>query len=133
MSGMPVTEYWSVNNGLVMPYNKGNLGRMPFVWLADLYAEYRLRLGMTSLAFNVNVDNVFDTAEPVQRYPFHTLCSLSVPVAQILANSYDLETAAEYTPNPLFNKDAAFFPPVSVRLGMRFSFQKEKRLPPRCS
>jgi hypothetical protein len=122
MSGTPVTEYWNVNSALVMPYNRGNLGRTPFLWFANLYAEYRLRFGKTSLAFNVNVDNVFDTDTVVQRYPYHTLYSLSVPIAQILSNSYTLETAANYASHAMYNTDAAFFPPISARLGMRFSF-----------
>jgi hypothetical protein len=122
MSGTPVTEYWNVNTSQYMPYNRGNLGRTPFLWFANLYAEYRLSFGKSSLAFNVNVDNIFDTAAATQRYPYHTLYAATVPVAQMLANSWELETAGQYAPNPMFNKDYAFFSPIAARLGMRFSF-----------
>ncbi|MCJ7612757.1 MAG: hypothetical protein MUP19_10890, partial [Candidatus Aminicenantes bacterium] len=61
MSGTPTTEYWHLESPF-MPYNRGNLGRTPFLWFANLYAEYSLRLGKTSLIFNVNVDNVFNVA-----------------------------------------------------------------------
>jgi hypothetical protein len=122
MSGTPVTEYWNVNTGLVMPYNRGNLGRTPLLFFANLYMEYRLRFGKTALAFNLNVDNVFDTATTTTRYPIRTLYQLEVPDEQILANSYELETAAGYEPHPMYNMDYSFFPPISARLGMRFSF-----------
>ncbi len=111
MSGTPATEYWNVNNSLCMPYNRGNLGRTPFLWFANLYAEYQLRFGKSSLAFNVNVDNLFDASTTVQRYPSRTLYALTVPDGQLLASSWELETAEEYAPHPMFNMDYAFFPP----------------------
>ncbi|OGD22694.1 MAG: hypothetical protein A2W03_16470, partial [Candidatus Aminicenantes bacterium RBG_16_63_16] len=43
MSGTPLTEYWNLD-GNYMPYNRGNLGRMPFLWFGNLYAEYSLRV-----------------------------------------------------------------------------------------
>ena len=45
MSGRPMTEYWSLDNDQYMPYNRGNLGRTPFLWLFNLYAEYNLPHG----------------------------------------------------------------------------------------
>ena len=122
MSGRPMTEYWNVNDDLYMPYNRANLGRTPFLWFANLYAEYRLRLGKTSLAFNVNVDNVFDSKTTLRRYPAKSLYTLEVTEDQILNNSYELETSAGYAPHPMYNMNWAFFPPIAVRLGMRYSF-----------
>ena len=121
MSGVPTTEFWNVNGGTVMPYNRGNLARTPFVFIANLYAEYSLRLGRSSLAFNVNVDNLFDAATTLRRYPLATLHQLEVPEEQLLDGSYTLESAGN-VPHAMFNMDHAFYPPIAVRLGMRYSF-----------
>jgi hypothetical protein len=122
MSGTPTTEYWNVNGALFMPFNRGNLDRTPFLLVANLYAEYSLRLGKTSLAFNVNVDNLFDADTTLQRYPIRTLYSLRVPEDQILAGDWELETSPGFIPNPQFNKDYAYYQPIAARLGVRFSF-----------
>ena len=66
MSGTPETERWMVLQIPLMPYNRGNLGRMPFLWFANLYAEYNLKIGKTRLNFNVNVDNL------MSQQPQHT-------------------------------------------------------------
>ena len=122
MSGAPTTEYWLVNGGLVMPYNRDNLSRTPFLFIVNLYAEYSLKFGRTALAFNVNVDNLFNVATTLRRYPFRTLYTLELTDEEILNNSYELETAAGYAPHPMYNMNWAFHPPISVRLGMRYSF-----------
>ena len=63
MSGTPVTEIWTRRSDYTWkPYGRGNLGRTPFLWLTNFYAEYSLKFGKTSLNFNVNVDNIFNIA-----------------------------------------------------------------------
>jgi hypothetical protein len=121
MSGIPTTEYWNVGGGTVMPYNRGNLDRTPFLWFANLYAEYSLRFGKTSLAFNLNIDNIFDVRTAVQRYPWRTLYQLTPTQEQILTNSWELETSG-YVPDARFNKDYAFYPPITARLGIKLIF-----------
>ena len=122
MSGTPVTEYWNVNGALVMPYNRGNLGRTPFLWFANLYAEYRVSFGKTALAFNRQC------GQPLRYGHGRPAVSVPDPVhddgpgrpdpgEQLVAGN-----GRGYTPNPMFNKDYAFFSPISARLGMRFSF-----------
>jgi len=121
MSGTPVTEYWDIYDRY-MPYNRGNLGRTPFLWFANLYAEYSLRLGETSLSFNVNVDNIFNAATTVVYYPSSTRYPLEVTEDQILSKDWELETTPGYVPASAFMKPAGFYPPISARVGARFSF-----------
>ena len=121
MSGTPVTEYWDIYDRY-MPYNRGNLGRTPFLWFANLYAEYSLRLGKTLLSFNVNVDNVFNVATTVIYFPLRTRYTLAVTEDQILSKDWELETTPGYVPASAFMKPAGFYPPISARVGARFSF-----------
>ncbi|HUU37199.1 MAG TPA: TonB-dependent receptor [Candidatus Desulfaltia sp.] len=121
MSGTPVTEYWDIYDNY-MPYNRGNLGRTPFLWFANLYAEYSLRLGKTSLSFNVNIDNVFNVATTVGYYPYSARYTLEVTEDQILSKDWELETTPGYVPASAFMKPAGFYPPIAARVGVRFSF-----------
>jgi hypothetical protein len=122
MSGRPMTEYWSISLDNFMPYNRGNLGRTPFLWVANFYAEYSLRMGKTSLSFNVNVDNVFDTSATTAYFPFRNLFDLTVTEDQILSKDWELDESVGFVPNPAFRMKGLFFPPVAARLGLRFSF-----------
>ncbi len=122
MSGRPMTEYWNITSDNYMPYNRGNLGRTPFLWIFNVYAEYALRLGRTTLAFNVNVDNVFNIATATAVYPYRNLFNLTVTEDTILAGDWQLDDSVGYVPNNAFGKVGLFYPPISARLGMRYSF-----------
>jgi hypothetical protein len=121
MSGTPSTEYWNVD-GNFMPYNRANLGRTPFLAFANLYAEYSLKIGRTSLAVNVNIDNLTNVATVALNAPYRTLYPLTVTEDMILSKNWDLNTTSGYVPSPAFNKAVLFFPPIAARLGIRYSF-----------
>ena len=123
MSGTPITERWWVLGAYssFMPYNRANLGRHPFLWFANLYAEYNLNLGKTKLNFNVNVDNVFNIATTTLYWPIRTLRQLQVTEDQVLSKDWQLETS-EYVPDARFKKDYLFYPPITARLGIKFIF-----------
>ena len=122
MTGRPITEYWSLNDDQYMPYNRANMGRTPFLWLFNLYAEYTFRMGKTSLAFNVNIDNVFNVATTTAYMPFRNLYNLTVTEDMILSGDWQLDESVGYVPNNAFGMAGLFYPPISARLGMRFSF-----------
>ncbi len=122
MSGRPMTEYWNIYSDNYMPYNRGNLGRTPFLWIVNLYAEYSLRMGQTALSFNVNVDNVLDISTTTAYFPYRNLYNLTVTEDQILSGNWDLNESVGYIPNNAFRMEGLFFPPISARLGVRFSF-----------
>jgi len=121
MSGTPFTEYWNID-GNFMPYNRGNLGRMPFLWFANLYAVYSLRMGKTVLNFNVNLDNVFNVSTATQYYPYRNVYGVTVPEDQILSKNWELEEADGYIRSNAFGMKTAFLPPISARVGVRFGF-----------
>ena len=121
MNGTPFTEFWYID-GNFMPYNRGNLGRMPFRWFANLYAVYSLRMGKTVLNFNVNVDNVFNVSTATMYYPYRNVYGVTVPEDQILSKNWELEEAAGYIRSNAFGMKTAFLPPISARVGVRFGF-----------
>jgi hypothetical protein len=121
MSGTPFTEVWRVLQVWLMPYNRGSLGRSPFLWFANLYAEYNLKLGKTTLNFNVNVDNVFDSSTVLGYFQGRTLYQIQVSEDQVLSKNWELETSG-FVPDPRFRKDRGFYPPIEARLGIKFIF-----------
>ena len=120
MSGTPSTEVWYIDTQFV-PYGRGNLGRTPFLWFANLYAEYSIRIGKTSVNFNANVDNMFNVSTVMMYYPWHTLYSLTVTEDELLSKNWELETSG-FEPDNRFKKAYQFYPPISARFGVRFSF-----------
>ncbi|MDH4271681.1 MAG: TonB-dependent receptor [Candidatus Aminicenantes bacterium] len=123
MSGTPVSEFWNVMGIGFMPYGRGNLGRAPFLWYANLYAEYTFRLGRSSLSFNINVDNLFDTRTAEMIDSYHTLFYLEVTEEQLLSRNWHLaDPEAGFVPNPSYMWKESFFPPIEARLGLRFNF-----------
>jgi hypothetical protein len=121
MSGSPFTEWWLLEGSGFAPYGRANLGRTPFLWFANLYAEYSLRLGRTSLNFNVNIDNVFNASTTTMYWSYRNLYTLTVTEDEILSGDWELETSG-YVPDNRFTKSFQFYPPISGRLGVRFSF-----------
>jgi len=123
MSGTPVTELWYLWDGEMMPYDRGNLGRTPFLFFANLYAEYTFRLGRTSLGININIDNLFNTGTAETIHSLRTLWSLMVTEEQLLSKNWSLgDPEVGFEPDPTFFKEDDFFPPIEARLGLRFSF-----------
>ncbi len=84
--------------------------RSPFLWFADFYAEYSLRLGKTSLNFNVNIDNLFNVDTTTAYYKYRDYGGFWVSDEELLANQWDLEDRPDYIPNAMFKMAATFFP-----------------------
>ncbi len=122
MSGRPMTEYWNLDNDQYMPNNRGNMGRTPFLWILNLYAEYSFRVGKAALAFNVNVDNAFNAATATALFPFRNLYNLAVTEDMILSGNWQLDDSVGYVPNNAFGMPGLFYPPIAARFGMRLSF-----------
>jgi hypothetical protein len=122
MTGTPFTERWTVlGTSTYMPFNRGNLGRHPFLWYVNLYAEYSLKMGKTRLNFNVNLDNVFNVATTTRYYWLRTLYQLEVTADQMISKDWELETSG-YVPHPMFKQGYTFYPPIEARLGIKFIF-----------
>jgi hypothetical protein len=134
MSGTPVTEAWQYQGAWHYPFNRGYVRagesgdklekkRTPFLWFANLYAEYGLKLGRTSLQLNVNIDNVFDIATARLIFNRRNRFELEVPEEQLLSGNWDLDTGEwGYYSHPFWLKQDEFYPPISIRLGAKFIF-----------
>jgi hypothetical protein len=119
-SGTPVTEEWNVDSEGYFPFNRGNLGRTPFIFFANAYLEYELKLGRAGLRFSLNIDNLFDvrTAQRIfsQKYRYN----ISPGDAALLAK--DWMPDPDEPLDPRFGMAYSFMAPISGRLGVRFVF-----------
>jgi hypothetical protein len=120
-SGTPVTEDWFVDSEGYFPYNRGNLGRTPFVFFTNLYAEYQMRLGQkSSLRFSLNVDNLFNARTATRIFTTKYRYNIS-PGDEVLVTG-DWAPPADAVLDPRFGMAYSFMAPISGRFGVRFSF-----------
>lgn len=120
-SGNPVTEMWNVDTPNFLPYNRGNLGRTPFLWWTDLYAEYSLKLSdRYRININANVTNLFNTDTAQWVYWNRYRSNVSPGDEALLSTDWEPDPAAVL--DPRFNMKYNFFDPIAVRLGVKFVF-----------
>jgi hypothetical protein len=120
-SGTPITEEWNVDSVGYFPFNRGNMGRTPFVFFANGYAEYEVRLGgRKSLRFNVNVDNIFNARTAQRIYSLKYRYNISPGDAALL--SLDWQPDPDEPLDPRFGMPYGFMAPISGRFGVRFVF-----------
>jgi hypothetical protein len=135
MSGTPFSERWDLMDDYTWrPFNRGYYRegisgndlkqiRTPFLWFANLYAEYGLRLGKTTLNFNINIDNLFNIKTARNISDWRTYWALIVSEEKLLSGNWDLDDPeVGYIPDPGFMMKYDFYPPIAARLGIRFSF-----------
>ena len=121
MSGTPITEEWTVEANGYYPFNRANMGRTPFLWFANAYAEYNLKLGgRYRLQFNVNVDNLFNIDTGRRTWSRLTRGRVEVTAAQLISKQWDLP--ADFLYDPRFNQQMEFYPPIEARIGVKFIF-----------
>lgn len=121
MSGTVLTTAWNVDGPGYYPYNRGDLGRTPFLYYADAYAEYNLRLGSRyNLQININLANVFN---------IDTVTGIGANVYRDnITPGEDVIAAGRWTPPATAKLDGtfgyanSFFAPFQARLGFKFSF-----------
>jgi len=123
-SGMPIsTELLANNVQGYYPEGRGDLGRMPWTTWADLYAEYTLRLGRTSLGLNLQINN-FTNTKTWQSYrdrPNRTYMPISD--SELLSKNFDWQSrVADYWPDVSFQKPSGSFGTWEARIGAKFSF-----------
>jgi len=120
-SGTPVSEEWIVDSPGYFPFNRGNMGRTPFVFFANAYLEYGLKLGgRAGLRFSLNIDNVFNARTAQRIYSTKYRYTISPGDAALL--STDWQPAADEVLDPRFGMPYSFMAPISGRLGVRFVF-----------
>jgi len=127
MSGTPVSTEYAMDYQGFLPFNRGDLGRTPFLMFANLYAEYNLKLGNNTLNFNVNIDNLFNTRTAMRVYQIYNQGGVPLSDAEILAGNWNID---DYNPilHPMFRKEMWFYgdglrgSPFRVRLGVKYMF-----------
>jgi len=126
-SGFPVTTkvlYWGK---YFYPEGRGDLGRLPFTFWADLYLDYSLRLGGKYRAsINFQINNVTNTSTIQSKIMTANVTNFTGYNDQILdgtfATDYLTIIAKENRTHPAFNQWDSRFAPWSGRLGLKFSF-----------
>ena len=103
--------------------------RTPFVFWADLYVEYNLRIAQKYVVnLNVTVNNVTDTSTITGYYDTPVMNMVRWGYDQLLAqktNYKDWHTDAAVlgaTADPRYGKVTGYFGGWSMRFGARFSF-----------
>ena len=130
-SGLPVTTkviYWTK---YFYPEGRGDLGRLPFTFWADIYLDYTMKLGDKYRAsINLQIDNVTNTKTIQSRIMTPNVSSFGSYNSQYnrmildgtFATNYLDIIADENRTHPAFNQWDTRFGPWSARLGLKFSF-----------
>jgi len=119
-SGTPVSEEWNVDSEGYLPFNRGNMGRTPFIFFANAYLEYELKLGRAGLRFNLNIDNLTDARTAQRIFASKYRYTISPGDAALLSKTW--QPAADEPLDPRFGMAYSFMAPISGRLGVRFVF-----------
>ena len=138
MSGTPKsTEFYVDRADGYYPLGRGDLGRTPNIFFANIYAEYSLSLGQNRLSFSINVDNVTNASKPIWYWtrinvttPYVWWSDLSDNPDAVIKGGYNFldyegpypQTTGTWLRDPRFNQALGFQPPISARLGIKFTF-----------
>jgi len=121
MSGTPLSTAWNVDGPGYYPFNRGDLGRTPFLFYADAYAEYNVRLGgRYGLQFSVNLSNMFNVDTPTNFNQTPYRVNISPGDEGLLTTTWEPSPTARL--DGRFGFANTFFAPLQARLGMKFSF-----------
>ncbi len=121
MSGTPTSTEWAMDYQGYFPLGRGNEKRSPFLWYANFYTEYNIKLGKTNLNINLNIDNVFDIKTAQRIYNIYNQGSVAISDDRIAQGSWDIN---DYEPelDPRYLMEEYFYGPLTARLGLKFSF-----------
>ncbi len=125
MSGTPVSTEYSMDAQGYLPFNRGDLGRTPFFWFANAYAEYNLKLGKNNLNISLNLDNIFNTRTAQRIYQIYNYGGTAPSYEEMVSKTWEIE---DIELDPHFKKEMWFYgdglrgTPLSARLGLKFSF-----------
>jgi len=125
-SGLPLTTKLDYNGKYFYPEGRGDMGRLPFTFWADLYLDYTLKLGKYRASINLQINNVTNTDTIQRRVMTYNLEGFAGYNDEILtgefANYWKQYTADEDDVHPAYGRWEARFAPWTARLGLKFSF-----------
>jgi len=122
MSGVPTSTEWALDVQGYLPYNRNNLGRSPFLWYANAYVAYDIKLGgKTKMQINLSVDNIFNTDTARRVYQIYNQGAVAVSDTVIAAGNWNID---DYSPvlDPRYKKNTDYYPPISAILGLKLMF-----------
>ena len=107
------------------PAGREDMARTPFLWRADVYAEYKIKLSEKyAIQLNANIYNVTNNRIAQRIYNRYNLQGVWLPW-QTLVNGFDyLQVVKEQNLllDPRYGREFYFQSPLSVRLGVKFIF-----------
>ncbi|HOW43877.1 MAG TPA: TonB-dependent receptor [Candidatus Aminicenantes bacterium] len=122
-SGVPFSTEIQVNGQQgYYPYNRFDTGkRSPFTVSADVYAEYRMKLGRNSLQLSLNIRNVTDAKTAQRIYGFYNRDDVYISDEDLISGQTDAKSLVEVL-DPIFGNGYRFLPPLEATLGLKFAF-----------
>ncbi len=113
MSGVPTSTEWAMDYQGYMPFGRADQKRAPFLWFANLYMEYNLKLGRTNLGINLNVDNLFDIKTAQRIYPIYNQGAVAISDTRIAQGPWNIN---DYSPvlDPRYLKGQYFYGPITA-------------------
>jgi hypothetical protein len=126
-SGLPLTSKLWLNDRWIYPENRGDRGRLPFTFWADLYLDYSMKLGGKYRAsINLQINNFTNTRTIQSHEMNYNLYGIYATNTQILdgtlANQYHAMVADAGDTDFGYNKWDTRFYPWTARLGFKLSF-----------
>lgn len=122
MSGIPTSTHWNAIVAGLIPFNRNDMGRTPFLWFTNLYLEYGIKLGGSRrLSINLNIDNLFNIATAQRIYDVYNQGNAAVPESRLTQGAWDINS---YNPklDPRYKMQMDFYDPINARVGFKFVF-----------
>jgi hypothetical protein len=119
-SGTPLTTFWNIDTPNFIPYNRGDLGRTPFVFFADSHIQYDLRLGRYRVQFSANITNMFNIDTWTGMYTQYNRGNYSPGEEALVEGGWSIPSTVSL--DPRYKKPNAFFAPLQTRLGVKVIF-----------
>jgi len=128
-TGLPMTTKLLFSSKYFYPEGRGDMGRMPFTYWADLYLDYTLKIaGKYRASINLQINNVTNTRTPqsyIMTYNRSTFSGNSYYVKILngtFVESYKADIATLGIKHQMYGQWDSLFGTWSSRLGFKFSF-----------
>jgi hypothetical protein len=128
-TGLPMTTKLLFSSKYFYPEGRGDMGRMPFTYWADLYLDYTLKIaGKYRASINLQINNVTNTRTPqsyIMTYNRSTFSGNSYYVKILsgtFVESYKADIATLAIKHQMYGQWDSLFGTWSSRLGFKFSF-----------
>jgi hypothetical protein len=128
-TGLPMTTKLYFSSKYIYPEGRGDMGRMPFTFWADLYMDYTLKLsGRYRASLNLQINNVTNTRTPqsyIMTYNRSTYSGNAYYLKLLsgtFVDSYKTDVANLGIKHQMYGQWDSLFGTWSARLGFKFSF-----------